>query len=184
MKNEQAESLKSAEQILSRAYSASAMTKRQILLSSRVKLISRAFEEAENVIYSLPEEKYTDVLSHLLADAAEERLLEIDRLTALYGDTESAEAADFEAVFNESDREKYGKAAIRGAKKYLAEKSPDWKKIAIRLSDSTAPVRGGVILRYGDLESNCSIAAMIESSKREAQAQVARILFENETVTV
>jgi len=153
------------------------MRQREILLDAKVKKIEEIYTKAENSLYELSDENYTRFLSRLIAGAVCDRLRAVADLTALYGETESAEAPVFEAVLSAADKEKHGTAAIEGALVLLKESGVSVDGVALSLSDDTAPIRGGVILRYGDIETNCSVKALIASAKAKADADVVKILF-------
>lgn len=163
--------------IMTRAKSSSAMAKREALLKAKVDTINRAYKMAEESLYSLPDEQYRELLAQLLANAVAERLTVISHLTALYGETEAAEKHDFTVSFNPVDLKKHASAVVSQAKKLLLEKSPDWKQIKISKSADTVNIRGGLILKYGDIESNCSFAALVAASRESTQVAVAEALF-------
>ena len=45
------------------------------------------------------------------------------------------------------------------------------------MSENTANIDGGLILRYGDIESNCSLALMLKGIRESLEGQVGSILF-------
>ena len=51
-------------------------------------------------------------------------------------------------------------------------------RASLTLSDKPADINGGFILKYGDIEENCSFDALIESSKETLQDKIGQILFE------
>lgn len=165
---------------MKRAISSAAMQKRAALLKAKVDTIDRAYKAAEDYLYSLPEDQYRELLAMLLANAVSERLTEISHLTAMYGETEAAEKNDFVVYFNQNDLKKHGAAVVTRAKKLLVEKSPDWKQIKITKAAEAIDVKGGLSLRYGDIESNCSFAALIADSRTTTEAAVAKALFGKE----
>lgn len=168
---------KECENIVSRAESAAAMRQREILLDAKVKKIEEIYTKAENSLYELSEADYTRFLSQLIAGAVSDRLRTVADLTALYGETESAETPVFEAVLSSGDKEKYGAAAVEGALALLGASGINTGDVALSLADDTASIRGGVILRYGDIETNCSVKALIASAKAKVDADVVKILF-------
>ena len=48
----------------------------------------------------------------------------------------------------------------------------------LKLSDKTRPINGGVVLRQGDIEVNCTLDSLLELSRGSLDAEVARILFQ------
>ena len=51
------------------------------------------------------------------------------------------------------------------------------------LSNDTADIEGGLLLRYGDVEINCSISMLIDSIRSSVEAKVYRALFDADTVS-
>ena len=153
------------------------MGRREMLLRAKVKKLEDAFSRAEASLTDLSGEEYTELLAGLLAGAMLDRLRAVEQLWATYGETESAEVPVFEAVFNAKDREAVGDNCCRAALKRLAKAEPRYKKTTLTVSEKTAPIGGGVILRYGDIETNCSIASILESVRAERESDVLRALF-------
>lgn len=165
------------QRIASRAASGAVMGRREMLLRAKVKKLEDAFTRAEAELTDLSEEEYTELLAKLLAGAMLDRLRAVEQLWATYGETESAEVPVFEAVFSPKDREAVGDAACSAAVKRLGKAEPRYKKTKLTVAEKTAPIRGGVILRYGDIETNCSIASILESVRSERESDVLRALF-------
>ena len=93
----------------------------------------------------------------------------------LYG--EDISPAVYEVVLNSRDRETYGEKlleAYRGG--YGARLSPVVLQ-RLRLAPDTAPIDGGIILRCGPVETNCSLSMLMTANRRETEARVSRILF-------
>ena len=149
--------------IASRAESAASMKRREVLLRARVGLIDRAYTNAEEYICSLPEEDYVSFLSHLLSDAVNSRL------------DEAAELAEhFEVIFNSADREKLSERVLGRSAELLGKRGKD---ISVSVAEETADIRGGLILRYGDIETNCSVKAVISSLRADTESEVVKVLF-------
>ena len=47
----------------------------------------------------------------------------------------------------------------------------------LRLATDTASIDGGIILRCGPVETNCSLAMLMAENRRETEAKVSSILF-------
>ena len=164
------------DRIINRACSAGEMHRREILLSAKVDMIDKAYDTAEKFLLSLPPDQYKKLLAHLLADAVEERITSVLRLVTLYGDSEE-HSTEFTAVFNERDKQSCGKEVIKSAGAILRAKSDSKKSVKIGLAEDTADIKGGVILRYGDIESNCSVEAMVRRSREDTGDAIAAVLF-------
>ncbi len=158
-----------------RAESTADMKKREILLATKVGILTRAFAEAEKYLYELPREEYCAFLAHLLADAAAERVVRVQYLQETYGE-EEADSTDFELLLCEADQA-LAPLVIKEAKKFLKQISPSFGEIDFTLAEDIAPIRGGLILRYGDIESNCSVEAVIGSVREQMEHVVLSILF-------
>ncbi len=165
-----AETEKEREAELKRAKGRAAMKKREILLRAKVSLINSAYEEAKARILSMERDKYCDFLSHLLADAVLDRLSQVAHLKANYGDDEETDLnLDFTVVFNERDKAELSSAVAKNAKAIMH------KRPTINVDESTADISGGLILRYGDTQTNCSVDAVIADTRRKTEAEVTRL---------
>ena len=159
-----------------RAYSAAEMKRREIMLAARVGMINRAFSEAERYLCELSDEDYCVFCGHLLADAVEERLETVRRLRETYGDSDDW-CLDFTAVFNSADKESRAETVVKAAKAFLKRKSASLGKTAISVSEDCADISGGLILRYGDIETNCSVSAVVAGEREKCEAKIAAVLF-------
>ncbi len=165
-----------AARIAARAESSADMKKREVLLAAKVSMIDRAFAEAASRLTSLSDDEYSVLLTSILVYSVSERLNEAAELRGLYGDSEEY-CTDFTVLFNASDRDRYASAVIDDAKSGLAEKNPEWADVSLAVSDETAKIDGGLILRYGDIESNCSISALVAQEKTQSGTKIGKILF-------
>jgi vacuolar-type H+-ATPase subunit E/Vma4 len=159
--------------ILRRGRGSSDMRRREIMLGARVKLLDRAYEEAQRFICSMDRDAYAGLLSNMLADALLDRIAE-DRALAECGE-EVAKAA-FEVSFNEKDKGEIGSRVISLALDRVASKGETAPELV--LSEKTARVEGGFILRSGDVECDCSVRTLVAASRAATEADVARVLFQ------
>ncbi len=159
----------------SRADSTADMKKREILLAAKVGILTKAFSEAGKYLYELPREEYCLFLAHLLADSAAERLERVKHLQETYGE-EEVDSTNFELLLCEADQE-LGPLVIKEAKNFLKRISSTFEKVDFTLAEDIAPIQGGLILRYGDIESNCSVEAVIGSVREQMEHVVINILF-------
>jgi len=125
------------------------------MLSLKQELLSEAFALAEKKLAGLPETEYTQFLAALAAKASRN----------------GSEAL----LMSSADREKIGKAVEAAANMMLATQG---RTASLRLSDKTAPIRGGVILEDGRIEINCSIETLVAACRNELAGEVAKILFD------
>ena len=76
-----------------------------------------------------------------------------------------------EILLNPRDREAIGAKLVKAANALL----PNGK---LSLSDETRDIAGGLILRRGSIEANCSAELLVELSQSDLSAKVAEILFQ------
>lgn len=165
-------------ELISRAKSSAAMQKRNRMLQAQSDLVDETFDTAVKAMLSLSTEKYTSLLAGLLAAAMTEQAETENVSRSLYGD-EAVAPSEYEVLMNPSDRSRCGAAVIEQAKAKLKGKIPADRLALLRLSDRTVAIDGGLILRYGDIESNCSFALLFAQLRQELEADVSRALFEN-----
>jgi V/A-type H+-transporting ATPase subunit E len=127
------------------------MEGRKSILSAKQALIGESFRRALDKIVSLPEEDYVAFLAKLAARASV--------------------TGEEEILLNTRDREAIGAKLVKAANALL----PNGK---LSLSDETRDIAGGLILRRGSIEANCSAELLVELSQSDLSAKVAEILFQ------
>lgn len=127
------------------------MEGRKNMLAAKQELVSRSFQKALEQIVSLPEDRYVDFLAKLAAQAAV--------------------TGDEEIILNPRDRERIGEKLVKAVNERLP-------KGAMKLSGDTRDIAGGLILRRGSVEANCSAELLVELSQSDLSAKVAEILFQ------
>ena len=65
--------------------------------------------------------------------------------------------------------------AVKAANELIAKRGLDG---CLTLSDETRPMTGGLILKQGDIEVNCTVDTLLDLSRSELAARVAEVLFE------
>ena len=113
---------------------------------------AQAFERAQEMLVDLPEEQYVELLGKLAANAAV--------------------TGEEETVLNAADRARVGEAVVKNANEKLGEKG------RLRLSDAAGEFDGGLILRRGNIEVNCTTALLVELCRGEMSAAIAGVLFD------
>ena len=164
------------ESIISRAKSTAAMTRRNTELAVRGELIDEAFAQAFSQISALPTEESQALLSRLLGDALVEQLRSAAESRALHGD-EVEEVAVYEVLLNPADRRTLGQSLIDETRRSLTGRVDPAELAKLTLRGETVKISGGVILRYGDVESNCSLETIFAQVRADREAEVGRILF-------
>ena len=172
------ENLRAGETLVARTRTEAANYARDLTQTTRAALLDRAFEEAKQNLRSTDYGKYRELLVALLVSA----LLEQDRAeteSREWGD-EEAEIDRLEVLLNTEDRERFGPAVIEGARKIAERRVGREKAAALTLSDKTADIDGGVVLRFGNVELNCSLTVILADLRQELETSVAAVLFGNE----
>lgn len=169
--------LKVYEAEVARAESSGKLAEREIILSAKSALVEQVFAAAAEKIRSLPDDEYVATLARLLAGAVVERQSAVEALIEKYGEEEYGADAGlpFDAAFSPEDTEKFGREVISKAEQLIANR--DLHVPRIRLAKTPADINGGVIVKYGESETNCSVETMIASAKEKTDAKVAAILF-------
>ena len=164
--------------LVSRSKNGAATQKRNALLRVRGELVDETFDMTLTALRSQSGEKYTEMLTGLLCAAFLEQMeAEITGRT-LYGEEDAIAPERYEVLFNSSDRDRYGAAVLAGARLKLAAKVDAEKLEMLTLSDQTVNIDGGLILRCGEVESNCSLSLLFADLRRELEAEVSRALFD------
>ena len=143
------------EDILSGSRRIAEMEAKKSVLSVKQEMISAAFDAAREEIVNMPRDKYTQFLARMAAEAAASGMEEI--------------------VLNARDKAEVGKSVCKAANELLSAKGPPGK---LTVSEDTADISGGVIVRFGGIETNCSIDALIRQRRSGLSTEVAAALFE------
>lgn len=143
------------EDILSGSRRIAEMEAKKSVLSVKQEMISAAFDAAREEIVNMPSDKYTQFLARMAAEAATSGMEEI--------------------VLNARDKAEVGKSVCKAANELLSAKGTPGK---LTVSEDTADISGGVIVRFGGIETNCSIDALIRQRRSGLSTEVAAALFE------
>ncbi|MBQ6318046.1 MAG: V-type ATP synthase subunit E [Oscillospiraceae bacterium] len=127
----------------------SRMEARKSVLSVKQEMVEKSFDLAVQQIVALPDEKYTAFLANLVKKAGP--------------------AGDEEIILNAADRARVGEALLKAV-------NADGAKM--KLSDETRDIKGGLILRRGSIETNCSVELLVEFCRGELSAKLADVLFD------
>lgn len=143
------------EDILSGSRRIAEMEAKKSVLSVKQEMISAAFDAAREEIVNMPHDKYTQFLARMAAEAAASGMEEI--------------------VLNARDKAEVGKSVCKAANELLSAKGTPGK---LTVSEDTADISGGVIVRFGGIETNCSIDALIRQRRSGLSTEVAAAMFE------
>ena len=149
------EGVKDTEQRVQRMDRTARLEAKKSVLNMKQEVVSKACELAKQKIAELPERDYVGFLAREASAAA------------ITGQEE--------VIFCERDRRSVGSKAVRAANDMLAARGLPGM---LTLSDSTREMAGGLVLRQGDIEVNCTVDTLLELSRGELAASVAEVLFE------
>ena len=133
---------------------------RKTLLAAKQDLVGRAFDLALKKLLELPDQEYIALLAKLAVAASR--------------------TGREQVILSQKDRSRYGKQAVTMANEMLAKKAgPRAAESAgmLTLAEEARPMAGGLILRDGRVETNCSFEVLIHLQRDALSAEVAKALF-------
>ena len=123
---------------------------RQRVLAAKQQLIDEAFSRTAQALAALPQADYIDLLAALAAENG---------------------SGDEELLLSARDREAVGAAVVDAAN----ARKPG---ASFHLSGETRDTGGGLVLRRGRVELNCSFTEKLRQLRQEESSAVARLLFD------
>ena len=123
---------------------------RQRVLAAKQQLIDEAFARTAQALAALPQADYIDLLAALAAENG---------------------SGDEELLLSARDREAVGAAVVDAAN----ARKPG---ASFHLSGETRDTGGGLVLRRGRVELNCSFTEKLRPLRQEESSAVARLLFD------
>ena len=126
------------------------MEGRKSVLALKQDMVSKSFDLAVDKLVDLPEEQYVALLAKLAAQASV--------------------TGDEQVVLTARDREKIGPAVVAAANARLSDGK-------LTLSDEVGAFRGGLLLRRGSIEANCTVELLVELCRGDMAAELAKVLF-------
>ena len=172
------EAEKGGMEYVARIRSTAATNKRNLLLQTKSDLIDGVFAGVLEQTRNLELQKYNEILIGLLSAALLEQIESEETSRNLYGEEDALVPEVYEVVFNQRDRDRSGKAVIEGVQKHLTGKVSAEKLARLSLATQTANIDGGLVLRCGNVESNCSLAILFAQLREGLESEVARTLFD------
>lgn len=133
---------------------------RKTILAAKQDMVGQAFDLALKKLLELPDQEYIALLAKLAVAASR--------------------TGREQVIFSQKDRSRYGKQAVTMANEMLAKKAgPRAAESAgmLTLAEEARPMAGGLILRDGRVETNCSFEVLIHLQRDALSAEVARALF-------
>jgi V/A-type H+-transporting ATPase subunit E len=165
--------------LLIRARSSAAMAKRNAVLEARAGILNDAYAAAHKQVRSMNGEQYLDLLCKMLRSSLKRQLEGEEESMRLYG--EDISPAAYEVILSSRDRENYGEKLMAAFERGLGSRFPATALRKLHLAKETAPIDGGLILRAGDVETNCALSMLMAENRRETEGRVNRILFGDAT---
>ncbi len=126
------------------------MESRKAILALKQEMVAESFDLAADKLVKLPEAEYIALLAKLAAKASV--------------------TGDEEIVLNARDRKAVGTKVVEAANKALTGGR-------LTLSDKTGDFKGGLILRRGNIEANCTAELLVDLCRDEMAAELAGVLF-------
>ena len=126
------------------------MEAKKEILAMKQEMVAKAFDTAEKRILSMPKEEYLKFLTGLIV--------------------RSTVTGTEEVVLNQADAVSLGKELIKMA-------DAEFEGGKFKLSKNTGEFAGGLILKRGNIEVNCTVELLIDLCKAELSADVAKVLF-------
>ena len=161
--------------LIVRARSSAAMAQRNAILEARAAILNEAYAAAEKQVRSTDGEQDLELQQKMLRSALERQLPGGEESRRRRG--EDISPAAYEVVLSSRDRNTYGEKLMTAFRSGLGSKLPATVHAKLRLAPDTANIDGGLILRAGPVETNCSLAMLMAENRRETEAKVNRILF-------
>ena len=174
-----AEAEKEGEALVIRAKSSAAMTRRNIELAAKSEMIERAFARAMQEIYEMDRARYAELLLSLLCKTLNaQRDSERDSMR-LYGEDIAPER--YELMLNARDSGDVAMQVMNGVRAAAASgKIPTDMALKLRLNPTPVEIDGGLVLRCGDIETNCSFAMMLAAVRPALEPRVQQILYKDQ----
>ena len=146
---------KDAAERVERLGSVAQLEARKLQLQAKQEMLEKAFALAYQKLLALPEDQYAALLTRLAVAAS---------------DT-GTEAL----VFSQTDRSRYGKRVVLAANEQLEQQGCTGR---LTLSEESRSFQGGLYVQNGQVETNCTFAALIRLQREHTAKDVAEILFD------
>ena len=130
------------------------MEARKGMLAVKQEMVAACFDRARDKITEMPDDLYVDFLAKLACSASV--------------------TGDEQIVLNARDRERVGEKAVDEANALLKMAG---KKAGLTLSEDLGDFAGGLVLRRGNIEDNCTVELLIDLCRGEMSSKVAEVLF-------
>ena len=126
------------------------MESRKAILALKQDMVAKSFDRAVDRLVALPEAQYVALLTKLAVKASVTH--------------------DEEIVLNARDKKAVGDKLVKAANEKLGGGR-------LRLAGETGSFKGGLILRRGSIEANCTAELLVDLCREEMAAELAGVLF-------
>ena len=126
------------------------MESRKAILALKQDMVAKSFDRAVDRLVALPEAQYVALLTKLAVKASVTH--------------------DEEIVLNARDKKAVGEKLVKAANEKLGGGQ-------LRLAKDTGNFKGGLILRRGSIEANCTAELLVDLCREEMAAELAGVLF-------
>ena len=126
------------------------MESRKAVLALKQDMVAKSFDRAVDRLVTLPEAQYVALLTKLAVKASVTH--------------------DEEIVLNARDKKAVGEKLVKAANEKLGGGR-------LRLASETGSFKGGLILRRGSIEANCTAELLVDLCREEMAAELAGVLF-------
>jgi len=126
------------------------MESRKAILALKQDMVAKSFDRAVDQLVALPEAQYIALLAKLAVKASV--------------------TGDEEIVLNARDKKAVGEKLVKAANEKLGGGQ-------LRLAKDTGDFKGGLILRRGSIEANCTAELLVDLCREEMAAELAGVLF-------
>ena len=169
-----------AESIITGAKSGAALRKRDLLLRTKSDIIDGVYARAYEEIKNLPEEKYCEMVSRLVAKAIIDELATEKTNIELYGAENLSLPEKYELIFNKNDKERFGKTILAGVERVIIGKMDRSVLGKLCIASETAEIDGGVIVRFDSIEANCSLEKVFAAMRERTETEISAYLFSDD----
>lgn len=128
---------------------------KKLLLATRQELLDEAFQNALAQLQAMPEDEYVALLAKLTVDAVQ--------------------TGSEELVLSVKDRARCGKKVVTAANALLEQAG---KPAQLTLAEDAREFAGGVYVRSGNVENNCTFETILRLLRQNASGEVAKVLFD------
>jgi V/A-type H+-transporting ATPase subunit E len=139
---------------IERSAGSSELETRRMILESKQKMVDMAFIRAKGLLLQLPDDEYASFLAKLAGQAL------------LTGKEE--------IILGQTDVDRYGSRIIAKVNKLAAEKG---LPAAVTVSSGSGSFEGGLVVRMGNVETNCTFDTLLRMLRDSMAGDVAGILF-------